>query len=681
MSKSVIGRFSPIYILALFLLLIGFWIKIHSLLSSIHQIDEYISMLAAVMVAQHGLPILPSGLFYDHGLLLSFLSGGLIALLDFREEIARWPSLLAGVVTIAAYYWSGRALFSSRLTGLLAAGLVTFDELSVYWAGRDRMYTLAHLFVLLTVAWLLKSLFQTPTARGRYVFLLVLAGALLSHTVSFIILPPLGLLALILTFTYQRRWLHQPQLWLQAVLGLLLLVGVMLIVYGGQIGSTVAIDMQSPAAASSSPGFLEGFFNPGLAWSRFDDLTFFFFQFPYNWLSGLIGLGLLVVIYRFSRKQAAFAEWAFGFLALYWVLVILEMGGLLTSTWQKTRYLFILNLPAFLLLAAAGLSYLLRDIRTGFFKVIPVVSKSAWLKGVWPLLGLVVIVALMGAEAWNTAHAQSAGDYNTAFEFVKKQWQDGDKVMTVHPSAAYLYLGHNDYYANQTNARVLDDEDEAVAPVDRYTGAPVIDSVDKFNAVLAREKRVWLVVDQKRLYHRYEPFFTQQIFSQMNYVKQFSGVYVFLSEPFPRPLPLDPAAALDAQFDQFIRLEGYTLDFNTLAPDNTLPLHLYWRPVGLPTHPFKVFVQLRNGPNQTIAQADHFLLEGLLTGQNWQELQTSGDRLCETALLTLPLPLPANQGPYRLFIGLYAPDSSERVPLLNDTSGENAVVLPFVGLP
>jgi hypothetical protein len=44
--------------------------------------------------------------------------------------------------------------------------------------------------------------------------------------------------------------------------------------------------------------------------------------------------------------------------------------------------------------------------------------------------------------------------------------------MTVHPSAAYLYLGRSDYYATQVTARVLvDDESEEV--VDRYVGLRV----------------------------------------------------------------------------------------------------------------------------------------------------------------------------------------------------------------
>ena len=109
------------------LTLAGFGLRLGHLLGRVYHIDEFISMLAAVMVAQKGLPILPSGLFYDHGLLVSYLSGAFIRLLGFNELVARWPLCLASTLTIPASYGIGRRLFTSRLAGLVAATLVTLD--------------------------------------------------------------------------------------------------------------------------------------------------------------------------------------------------------------------------------------------------------------------------------------------------------------------------------------------------------------------------------------------------------------------------------------------------------------------------------------------------------------------------------------------------------------------------
>jgi 4-amino-4-deoxy-L-arabinose transferase-like glycosyltransferase len=671
------------------LLLAGFWLRINFLVAAIFHTDEYYSMLAAQMTAEGGLPILPSGLFYDHGLLLSFLAGLLVALLDFREEIVRWPVLLVGTITIAVYYTVARTMFASRTAGLIAAALAAVDTLSIHWDGRARMYALAHLGVLLSLAWLLKGTFQAPSERNRYLFLLFLAATLLSHTITFLILPLLAILTAAFTLIYNQRWLHQRRLWLQAGAGLLLLSGILIIVRLGQTSSTISFQSYQPApSASPVLGFLNYFVRPGLTQSRFDDLTAFFFSPPYSWLLLAISLGGLITVVRFYQGQATFADWSFCFLALYAILIIVEMGSLLNPSWQSPRYLFMLNLPAFLLLAAESLSRLLHLGERGWLKIAAHFGRSGGIRAALPWAGVLVVVVLTGLPDWEDAYVpslRSSGGYNTAFEFVGQQWQAGDKVMSVHSAAAYLYLRRCDYYANQVTAKVIASREDPTRLVSRYAGCPLIDSVEELNAALAREKRLWFVVDLARLYSRYDYFFTQQIFAQMNYVQHFGPVYVFVSEPFPRPLPASPAVSLEAQFGQIVRLEGYSLDINTLAPDDSLPLHLYWRPLTADPGPVKVFVQLRNQAGQNIAQADHFFFETLLTTKEtkreWQDLQEQGEWFRETAMLYLPLPLPAEQGPYQIYLGLYHPDTFERLPLFNDASGENAVVLPFPELP
>jgi hypothetical protein len=83
------------------------------------------------------------------------------------------------------------------------------------------------------------------------------------------------------------------------------------------------------------------------------------------------------------------------------------------------------------------------------------------------LLPLFAIILFWATPALDVATARGTGNYNTAFRWVKSHWQAGDRVMTVHPSAAYLYLGHSDYYATQGTARLLADE-ESEETVDRY---------------------------------------------------------------------------------------------------------------------------------------------------------------------------------------------------------------------
>ncbi|MFQ5612155.1 MAG: ArnT family glycosyltransferase [Anaerolineae bacterium] len=658
------------------LLLVGLWFRLFFMLALVYHIDEFISMLAASMVARRGLPILPSGLFYDHGLLLSFLSGAFVALLGFREEIARWPVLLMSVFSIAAYYATASRLFGSRTTGLLAATLIAFDILSITWGVRARMYTPAHLFVLLSISLLVESMLKQSSRRGRYVFIVLLAGALFSHTITFLIVPPLAILFLVFARTYRSEWLRAPRLWQEALAALTMLAAAITVVALGQTGSTVSLqDANADAAPPLGLEFLRGFFLPGLEWNRFDDLVGFFQTPAYNLLFLAIIPVLLATIYRILRRRVTVRDLVFLFLVLFLALVIFEMGALLTDNWRKTRYLFMIGLPAFVLLAAESIAQVLRWL----IYLGSTLSRKApplrWAEKSALLLGLALIAVLWVPGAWHTVHGQSTGDYNTAFEWVRERLQPGDKIMTVHPSAAYLFAGRSDFYANQSTAKVLDYEQDEDLPVDRYTGSSLIDSVGEFNTILAETPRLWFVIDSGRLHSRLEPFFTQQVFAQMDIAHQTGAVYTFVSRPYPVPLPAEPTAPLDGIFDDLIRLEGYALDPAAIAPDGTIPLGLYWRPTGIPTRSLKVFVQLRNGQGQIIAQADHFIYEGLLTGRAWADLQQQGEWLRDTADLQIPLPLPPAEGPYRVYVGLYDPDTFERVPVVNDTSGENAVVI------
>jgi hypothetical protein len=94
---------------------------------------------------------------------------------------------------------------------------------------------------------------------------------------------------------------------------------------------------------------------------------------------------------------------------------------------------------------------------------------------------------------------------------------------------------------------------------------------------------------------------------------------------------------------------------------------------------YKVFVQLRNQDDQIVAQADHFIFEGFLTSLVIEQLGREDEWLRDTADLTLPRELPP--GTYRLLVGLYDPDTLERVPVAADQSGENAVLLETVSVP
>jgi hypothetical protein len=96
------------------------------------------------------------------------------------------------------------------------------------------MYGPAHLFVLLTVTWLLLGTLQHPHRGRRYLGLACLAAMLLSHTITFLIVPPLALLLVIFTLTYRRDWLKQPRLWQDVIFAVIVLGTVLLLLPRGK---------------------------------------------------------------------------------------------------------------------------------------------------------------------------------------------------------------------------------------------------------------------------------------------------------------------------------------------------------------------------------------------------------------------------------------------------------------
>jgi len=675
MTRAVAQTWST-NVVIIVLLLVAFTLRFEHLLARVFHIDEYISMLAAQMTAEKGAPIFPSGLLYSHGLLVSYVAAPFLRLLAFSEEVARWPSLLFGMLTVASFFLVGSRLFKSRPVGLFALALAALDVSMILWSARMRMYALAGLFMLLALYFLAQGTLLDPHRRYRLAAVICYLGAILSHSVAVVVVPVWGLATLLCVWLGHKKlainWYRQKSVRLEILIVLVLLV------LGIGFGISGQIPFLSPTAGTggeggSVAGVLGKFLDPGVSWQRVDDFLYYYTSQGY-WPLLLLGLlALLLALSSIVRGHVSRRDLATLFLGLVFWLTIAELGLALSHTWRKTRYLYILCQVPFLLLAADGTA------RLGGLLASLLGKRVERMAFAGSLLGVIAVVVVWGRPAIDVARVQGTGGYDTAFAWVKKHWQAGDRVMTVHPSAAYLYLGRSDYYATQTTARVLlDDESEEL--IDRYVGSQLVDSVDELNRAFSEEGRLWFVVDTNRLFGRYEPFFVQQIFAQMDVAYRAGEVLVFLSHLYPQAVPAEPYSVVGANFNDLIELGGYSLDLSAITPDGSVQLNLYWRPQA--SHfpkPYKVFVQLRSEQDQIVAQGDHYIFESFISGSTMQHLKEQNEWLRDTADMNLPQGLPP--GTYRLLVGLYDPDTLERVPVVADQSGENAVLLETVTVP
>jgi hypothetical protein len=119
---------------------------------------------------------------------------------------------------------------------------------------------------------------------------------------------------------------------------------------------------------------------------------------------------------------------------------------------------------------------------------------------------------------------------------------------------------------------------------------------------------------------------------------------------------------LQADFNDEIRLVGYTLPSQDLTPGSTIYVTLYWQALRPPTEDYEVFVQLWADDQTQWAGAHDFPYGGMYRTRIWQV----NEIVPTHHWLTIPQELPV--GRYTLAAGLFRLLHNERVPV----SGPNA---------
>ncbi|MDW8068823.1 MAG: DUF2142 domain-containing protein [Anaerolineae bacterium] len=124
-----------------------------------------------------------------------------------------------------------------------------------------------------------------------------------------------------------------------------------------------------------------------------------------------------------------------------------------------------------------------------------------------------------------------------------------------------------------------------------------------------------------------------------------------------RPLVITPTHPVDYQLGEAIRLVGYDLGGELEAGD-MLTITLYWRAEKAPGRDYRVFVHLLDAQGEIVAQHDGPPRWGRYPTLVWR----CGDLVPDEHVLALPAILP--DGPLALAVGMYGPDTLERLPVI-----------------
>jgi mannosyltransferase len=135
------------------------------------------------------------------------------------------------------------------------------------------------------------------------------------------------------------------------------------------------------------------------------------------------------------------------------------------------------------------------------------------------------------------------------------------------------------------------------------------------------------------------------------------------------PLLPDIGHVVGAVLGDQVELVGYSVDRTDVAPGQAVQLALFWKALRPISEDYTIFVHLRDATNTTVAQQDFQPFDGAYPTRRWQV----GEIVAETRQFRLPAGLVP--GVYEMRIGMYRPDTLERLPVASDGSGENAIIL------
>jgi 4-amino-4-deoxy-L-arabinose transferase-like glycosyltransferase len=474
------------------------------------NVDEPYSLLAATMILKDGIPLLPSGVLYLHGVPLSYLMAPLLALgvADIDNLFPmRLISVFAGTAVIYVTYLLAKWVFGRTWVAVGAALLVALDPISLIWSGRARMYALEQLFVALTVL-----IFVRVTAGGvnrlRHLGWLVVVFwlAVYSHLGAALLWPALVLVAVV---QFGRNLISSQRDLLIALVACLL-APLSLMMLSSRVGRGAGT---RPAGEGNIlPGLsvlgdhkldFSTLLNPSFgAWADSFQGGWFASLLPIliAGLSGVLVCGWLMPSGRtpghLASGEVLYAPRVGALLALYWVPVAIFAS--ISTTAVESYFIFLSPLGCALFAGSIGLLWMGRWSVSGAHPV-------AWSASVVAIALLLLGQSLLAILTFFTEWApRGDADLRPALESVAAERQPEDLVLASSSAVAYLKIADiralrflaGGEGTNRTDFYVRLDPLSG-KPVDYWIGMPAIDSASSLCQTLTDNPGAWIVIERR----------------------------------------------------------------------------------------------------------------------------------------------------------------------------------------
>jgi hypothetical protein len=374
------------------------------------------------------------------------------------------------------------------------------------------------------------------------------------------------------------------------------------------------------------------------------------------WASRLEGLGIFVNDNLWAIPLAAiglFETFVCRMRERVTLLAWFVLAALMLLVLEPIRYKhFTLLLPLLTIWAGVAISQVWRGI--AHFRQIP---KWAGATMLLSLLFLTAYILRLPAivKGWQVGLevAGPPADERIALDFIQRVTVPGDCMITDDMQLAYW------------SGRLVPPELAEVSSNRLKAGALTLDEL----IVVSTRYDCQVVAAVSNRIPKYLPDY-------MDWVKQhYLGLFhydqddLYVAKADTRP---DPAHPMQVEFEEPLRFLGHTLDSQNAKPGDRLSLTLYWQSLQPLDTDYTIFVHLRDLGNITRLVADHRPYDGVVPTTHW----TVGAVVKDVVWLDLPADL--SSGEYRLLVGMYRLDTMERLPVMGDTTGENAVELGTV---
>ena len=361
-----------------------------------------------------------------------------------------------------------------------------------------------------------------------------------------------------------------------------------------------------------------------------------------NWPIALLAIIGLWPLIRFQFSK--------GWFVLAWLLFAAIFA--LIQVPLRDKHLPML-LPPLTILAGLGVSWLVQ------------LTKRMWKqKPVVGIASVLLLTLVLSVYFWQTMQVFIAySNYQTQYlsddkqilvDFIQQFTSPNDCLITDDPSLAFV-----------TNRPVPPNLAEASSARLRsgYLTETMLEEI-------ATNNDCQIVAPVARRFKRSVPDFVE--WAKANYLNLWlydNETEVLIAKPVAHS---QPQQIVNARFGDQVELVGYDL---WPVSDGAGYLSLYWRPLQPFTQDYTIFVHVRDEQNNTIINADHQPYNGLIPTQRWPVNETIKDTI------RLPVSPEVPTGSYNIYAGMYLPDGFVRLPVTQDASGENAVIISNFVVP